>query len=117
MDKVRKANIEDYEESVTNLVENVQLPLDVIEAIHEDDKGPEIMAHLGRNLDIADELATMSPVMAGRKLSEISQKFAAKGKQQKKTTKAPDPIQTTKSGGIAPQQDLDKMSMDDIMKL
>ena len=100
VDKVRKANIETYEEDVTNLIDNVQLPMDVIEAIHEDDKGPEIMAYLGRNLDIADELTSLSPVQAGRKLSEISMKFTAKPK--KKITKAPDPIKPSSSGGTAP---------------
>ena len=114
-DKVRKANIPDYDEVVYSLAENVRLPYEVLSAIHQDEKGPEIMVYLGKNLDIAEDLSRLSPIQAGRKLGEISGKLSAK--QTKRTTKAPDPVETAGSGGSAATTDLDKLSMDEFMKL
>lgn len=114
-DKVRAAKIQDYEERVGRLVDNnVMLPYNVIEAIHKMDNGPHVLAHLGDNLDMADDLIKSDPVTAGMLLRDISAKMQPKSK---KTTNAPDPIRPASSGGGDTSKDLDAMSMADIMKL
>lgn len=111
--KVAQANIPGYDEVVYNLAENVRLPMDVLTAINQDDKGPEILFYLGKNLDIADDLSRSDLITAGKKLAEISQKVAAP--VRKKTTKAPEPVKPAGSGGGGREKSIDDYSMDDIM--
>ena len=114
-EKVARAKIPDYEEVVQNLVDTVPPPLAVVEAIQEDDNGPELAYYLGTHLDVAERLAGMSGPRAVLELGRISAGLA--GVKQKKLTNAPKPVRPVGTGGATGAKDLAKLSVEEIMDL
>jgi hypothetical protein len=68
------------------------------EAILDDEKGPQLLAHLAENLEVADRLNNMSPYAAAREIGRLS---ATLETPKPKTTDAPAPVRTTLDGGAA----------------
>ena len=75
--------------------------------------GPQMAHYLGTHLDVADEIATASPVQAAMQLGRIAATMTASTKQIEQTN-APQPVDTL-SGAAGVGKDLDEMSMDEIM--
>jgi len=73
------------------------LPNGVAAALVQAENGPEIIYHLGKNLDIADKLAGMTPNMAMMEIGRISATMNTK--PPVKLTSAPEPIEPVSSGG------------------
>ncbi len=112
--KVEAANIEGYHEAMDNLIRSVPLPFELVRAIQADEKGPELVYHLGNNLDLADTLARLEPVIAAKELGKISAGLSAE-KTAKKITNARPPVKPAVSGGGQTGKKLEKMSMEEIM--
>ena len=112
--KVEASGIEDYSETIENLVATVPLPHDVVTAIQGAENGPELAYYLGKNLDVADKLIQKDQISAAMELGRISAKLSATN--NKRTTKAPDPVKTAASGGT-PSKDMESMSMEEIYAL
>ena len=85
----------DYMEVIAELPE---LPSQTLEVVMSSDNGPELAYYLGKNLDIADEIANASPMVAAMKLGEISVGLKAV-KKDVIVSSAPDPIKPINSGG------------------
>jgi hypothetical protein len=100
----------DYEQVVSQVPD---LPQDTLNAILEHEKGPQLAYHLGKHLDIADQITRMNPATAAMKLGELAAKLSAPVTE---TSKAPEPIETVSSGGSM-SKNLEDMSMDEIMNL
>lgn len=60
------------------------------------DNGPEIAYTLGRNLDVAYEIANMNPIQAGMRLAELI------NRAPRKTSNAPTPIKPLSATGSTP---------------
>lgn len=104
----------EYSESFNNLLESkIPFSNDVIEAIQSDDNGAHLTHYLGKNLEVADRIASMSPTQAAMELGKISTQISQS--RVKKTTNAPDPVTTVGSGSGTISKDASKSSMDDIM--
>lgn len=63
------------------------------------DNGPEIAYTLGRNLDVAYQIASMNPIQAGMKLAEII------GTPAKQASRAPQPIRPINATGKPPRNE------------
>ena len=84
-----------------------QLPQETLDAIMQNEKGPELAYYLGKHLNVADEIVNMSPIQAAMKLGQISVQLTATP-QTVKTSAAPEPIEPimgegnlTKDDGLA----------------
>ena len=88
----------DYEQVVANIP---QLPPETLDAVMQSDKGPELAYYLGKHLDVADDIATASPMVAAMKLGHLSAQLAATTKTVN-TSAAPEPIEPIESGGSLP---------------
>jgi chromosome segregation ATPase len=99
----------DYQQVVANIP---QLPEETLNAVMQSDKGPELAYYLGKHLDVADEIATASPMVAAMKLGQISVQLSATVTATK-TSAAPDPIEPIESGSSLSKKTED-MSMDEI---
>jgi hypothetical protein len=103
---------QDYGEVVALVPE---LPPETLEAVMLSEKGPELAYYLGKHLDVADEIASASPVVAAMRLGEISVKLANE-KPNIQPSAAPEPVETINSGGSASKA-LEDMSMDEIFAI
>ena len=98
-DRITAINKADFDE-VANAVP--QLPPGVADALMQSENGPELIYHLGTHLDQADKLAGMTPTAAIMELGKLSVSMNAA--PTKKTSAAPEPIQTLNSGGAISQE-------------
>jgi hypothetical protein len=98
----------DYQEVIKSLPEFNQ---DTLDAIMSSDQGAELAYALGEKLDLADEIANASPMVAAMKLGELSAQL--KQKPNIKTSAAPSPIEPVSSGGGL-SKDLGEMSMEEL---
>ena len=89
------ADAPDYQDVIGRIPPLAQETLD---AIVQSEDGPKIAYYLGQHLDIADEIASMPPVLAAMKLGAISAQLSADKPTIKKSA-APDPIEQVTSGG------------------
>lgn len=82
-------DIEDYRD----VVKNPSLPITQVmaETAMEMDNGPEVLYYLGKNPDIAEEIAQLSPLRAALELGRIEAKFQQKGGKKVSDTPAPPP--------------------------
>lgn len=112
--KVEASGLDDFDEVVTGLFQNKILGQAAYEAILEQENGPQIEYHLGKNLELAEKIGSKTPTQQAVEIGKLSVKLAApKGK---KITKAPDPVTPAKSGGgSGTPKDVANMSMDEIM--
>jgi hypothetical protein len=84
--------VEDYD----SVVRNPQLDItkEMAEAIRDSEDGPALAYHLGKNPDIAEKIAQLSPVTAARELGKIEARLAyerEKAKEKPVVSKAPPP--------------------------
>lgn len=77
------------------------------QVILESEVGPDVLYHLGQNLDIALEIAQMPPHMAAREIGKIEARLSIPA--QKKTTNAPPPMKPL-GGKSSSKPDPKKMS-------
>ena len=103
------ANVPDYQEAIAQIPE---LPTDTLEAVMSAENGAALAYHLGKHLDVADEIANLPPMAAAMRLGEISTSLKAT-KPQIKPSAAPAPIEPLTSGG-AISKDVGDMSMEEI---
>jgi hypothetical protein len=66
----------EYVEAKENLTPFIQGNADLINLLHE--CGPEVVHHLGENLDLADEISGMSPAQMGRRLAKLENNLKPK---------------------------------------
>jgi hypothetical protein len=95
-DQVAKVTLKhpDYQERIKTLPEFKQETLDAIMSL---EKGAEIAIALTEQLDLAEEIANASPMVAAMKLGELSERL--KSKPPIRTSAAPSPIEPLSSGG------------------
>ena len=103
----------DYADVVGNLPE---FPSDTLAALMESENGPELAYYLGQHADIADSIATASPIQAAMKLGQISAQLSAQPVKEVKTSAAPEPIEPVSASGSL-NKSIDDMSMEEIMAL
>lgn len=102
----------DYAEVVSNVP---QLPDATLEAVMTLENGPQVAYYLGKHLDVADEIASSSPIQAAIRLGEI-RTLLSSSKPETKPSSAPDPVETITSGGGA-NKDVGEMSMEEIYNM
>ncbi len=100
--KVRE-KVPDYDQLMMSIP---PLPDETFNAILAHEKGPEIAVHLAKHLDVADEIATMSPSQAGMKLGMIISQLSEKPVS---TSQAPDPIEPISQAGTGIADEWDKV--------
>ena len=108
--KVLEANIDGYSDAVTNLARSVPISQDLIEAIQQAENGPQLVYHLGTNLDIADRLVGKTPLAAAIELGKISATLT--GKPIKKISGAAPPVQRTQ-GASTSAKNYNDMTMEE----
>lgn len=107
-----KAKAPDFDEAL-NMIPI--LPTETLNTIMQADNGADLAYYLGKHLDVADAIASLSPTMAAMKLGQISAQLAT-AKPINKQSAAPDPIEpVTSSSSLSKSQD--DMSMEEIMAL
>lgn len=99
----------DYQEVIANVP---QLPAETLDAVMQLDNGAQVAYYLGKHLDVADDIATSSPMVAAMKLGEIRANLA-NNKQKSKPSAAPAPVETLTSGGGV-DKDIGEMTMEEI---
>ena len=110
--KIEVSKIEGYSGVIDNLIRSVPLSEGIIDAIQQDEKGPELAYYLGKHLDVADRLAAADPIAAALELGRISAGFS--GKKTITPSNAPDPIKTVGGEGTGKIKNPEEMSMDEI---
>ena len=116
-----KQDIEDYDDAIAEAAD-IPVQPSVADAILSSDIGPNLRYYLATHPEEAEELNSMSPGAAARKIGRIETKLEAEisqKKEVKKVSKAPDPVKPVNAGGEAQAVvDLNdpKMSLDDWMK-
>lgn len=90
------------------------LPQGVAAALVELENGPNLIYHLGTNLDLSEKIAGMTPQRALVEIGRLSDKLAAK--PNVKLSAAPEPINPINSGGSL-KKDYSEMSMEEIYGL
>ena len=93
-DRITALGKSDFNEKAQSIP---QLPDGVANAMMEHEQGAEMIYHLGQNPVLADAIANMSPSMAVMELGKLSVSLSVK--PEIKTSAAPEPIETLKSGG------------------
>lgn len=88
----------EYVELVQNLP---RFPNETLTTIKGQENGPQLVHYLGKNLELADKIASLNPYDAAVQIGIISANLAAKTKPVKPTSTAPEPINPIKSGGQA----------------
>lgn len=104
--------VPDYQEVIANVP---QLPAQTLDAVMQLDNGAQVAYYLGKHLDVADEIASSSPMIAAMRLGEIRANLA-NNKQKAKPSAAPAPVETLTSGGGV-DKDIGEMSMEEIYGL
>lgn len=112
-ERVKALGRADFDEKA-NAVPN--LPAGVADAIMQSELGAEMVYHLGspENAEKAEALANMTPALAMMELGKLSAQLSAK--PEIKTSAAPEPIETLKSGSALSSDIGDEMSMNEWMK-
>lgn len=83
-----RAKYADYDGVIEQITSDPRLARNptIRQALLELDNGPEIAYTLGRNLDVAYEIANMNPIQAGMRLAEVI------NRAPRRTSNAPTPI-------------------------
>lgn len=106
------AGIPGYAESLANLP---KFHNDTLQTILQLDNGPQMAHYLGKNLEVAHQIATLPPMQAAMKLGEIRMNLT-NTKPTTKPSAAPAPVVTLTSGS-SQSKDIGEMSMDEIYGL
>jgi hypothetical protein len=92
-----RAKFSDYDVVIEGITQDPRLAQNpVIRQAVLSAQGPEIAYALGKNLDVAYELANMDPISAGMRLAEIM------NRAPRKTGNAPQPIRPLSQAGSTP---------------
>ena len=96
----------DYDSVIEGIISDPRLAQNptIRQALLGLDNGPEIAYTLGKNLDVAYEIANMNPIQAGMRLAEII------NRAPRKTANAPTPIKPLSATGGNPGKSLYEMS-------
>lgn len=94
----------DFREAVVALAQEVGAlydqrgaPMPLMEAILDSDIPAKVLYHLGRNPDIAADLADLTPTQQARRIARLEVELSKPATQQ--VSKAPQPLTPVKSGG------------------
>jgi hypothetical protein len=90
-------NNPDYNEAKQNLTPFLQGNSELINILHE--AGPEVVHHLGVNIELADEISGMSPVQMGRRLAKLESELKPKGAAPRAPKRQSEPISSPRSSG------------------
>lgn len=89
----------DYDVAIEGIVQDPTLSSsEVIRQVVLGANGPEIAYMLGKNLDVAYEIANLDPISAGMKIAEMM------NRTPRKTTNAPTPIRPLSQAGSTPSR-------------
>jgi len=101
-----RAKFADYDAVIEGITSDPRLAQNptIRQALLGLDNGPEIAYTLGKNLDIAYEIANMHPIQAGMRLAEII------NRAPRRTSNAPAPIKPLGTTGANPAKTLYEMS-------
>lgn len=93
-----RAKYQDYDAVIESITSDPRLAQNetIRQALLGLDNGPEIAYILGRNLDVAYEIANMNPIQAGMRIAEII------NRAPRKTTNVPNPIRPITATGGTP---------------
>lgn len=109
----------DLPEVAQSLIHNPLIPQNpsMAQAIMESDIGPEIMYHLGNNIQDAMRIASLGPLAAAREIGKIESKLiVVPVTEPKRISQAPEPIRAVGARGAVTSFDYDKSSMDEFIK-
>ena len=117
-EKTFQETVDDY----MAVTRNNALPLtnDMLDIISEAEDGPAVLYYLGKNVDIAHKLSTLTPLQIAREIGRIETKVVAERKSE--PTKAPPPPPKLEGVNAAPTKvsasnpGSDKMSTNDWLK-
>ena len=98
--------IDDYQDVARNPSLSISEPMR--DVITDMDDGPAVLYYLGKNPDIADNIAYLPPMSAARELGRIEAKLAAKNGET--VSKAPEPAPKLKAGNPAIEKSPDEMN-------
>lgn len=110
--------LDGFQDAVKVLADEIPLfdrkgrPTEVMQVLMESEKPAALIHHLGKNPDVAAELADLTPTQLARRLDRIERDLTA----TPKPSKAPAPIEPIGSGKT-PIVDLSSASMEDYIKL
>lgn len=92
-----RAKFADYDAVIEGITSDPRLAQNptIRQALLGLDNGPEIAYTLGKNLDVAYEIANMNPIQAGMRLAEII------NRAPRKTSNAPNPIKPISGTGAS----------------
>lgn len=101
-----RAKFADYDAVIEGITSDPRLAQNptIRQALLGLDNGPEIAYMLGKNPDVAYEIANMNPIQAGMRLAEII------NRAPRKTSNAPAPIKPLGTTGANPAKTLYEMS-------
>lgn len=103
-----RAKYQDYDFVIESITSDPRLAQNatIRQALLGLDNGPEIAYTLGKNLDVAYEIANMNPIQAGMRLAEII------NRAPRRTSNAPTPIKPITATGGTPgnRKDYSEMS-------
>lgn len=89
----------DHPEYIQDINNLPRFQPDTLNVLRTQDNGPELVHYLGKNPEIADQIAKLDPYNAAVKIGVISAKLSANGTTTNKPSAAPDPIDSIKTGG------------------
>lgn len=99
------ARFPDFESAVAELVEEIGPQIDrngrpstLMEAVLDSDRASEVLYHLGKNPDIAAEIAHLSPIRIGKRIAQIESDLAAQAKP--KPSAAAKPLTPVKAQAV-----------------
>lgn len=93
------AEHDDYHDVVYD--PTLRISPDMRDYIQSSENGPELVYHLGKNPDVAMDIADMPPALAGRALSKLEDGLAKARAKEAAVSKAPPPPKTDLGGGTA----------------
>ena len=100
---------DDFEEVA--LSPDVPVTQSMMQSIIRAEKGADVAYFLGKNPEVAQQIAQLDPVSVAIRIGEIAATVARPA--PKKTTSAPPPISPVGSRSGAPQKDPDKMTVEE----
>jgi hypothetical protein len=86
----------DYINDVQNLP---RFNNDTLSMIKAQENAPQLVHYLGKNLDTAQQIASLDPTSAGVQIGIVLAKLSATNKQTVQTSTAPDPVEPINAGG------------------
>lgn len=89
---------------------SVPLTTETVELIAESPDGPAIALHLAKNLELASQLASLSPVQAAKEIGRIEARLAKEAEKPKPLTNAPPPPPSIEAVEPAVEKDPAKMT-------